>query len=376
MNIGILTHRLFTNYGGILQNYALQVALIRMGHNPITIDYVIGTPLKIKLLSVVKRLALIVSQRKRLPIRGWMNNKEACEVSKYTRRFVENNIITTDEVKLEKVKWMRNDFDAMIVGSDQVWRYSYMKGHIEEFFLKSFKNVPVKVAYAASFGTDYWEMPKKQTEKCKRLIEHFNSISVREASGINLCREYLGFDAEMVLDPTMLLSAEDYISLVNRTNTPQSRGNLMTYILDKSIEKKKIIEYVSETLGLTKIEVLPNKTFSEVGKKGLKQCVVPPIEQWLRGFMDAEFVVTDSFHGMVFSIIFNKPFWVIANKNRGLDRMASLLKIFNLEDRLLFSSAELEDKMSVQINWNHINDTILTWQNKSYDFLKKGLIGL
>ena len=315
MKIGILTHQLHSNYGGILQNYALQIALIRMGYDVKTIDYTNSLSFYVKLLSIIKRIFLYLFRNSSLPIRGWTYDKEDEVISQHTRKFVIENIETTMRVPLSRIGQLNKDFDAVIVGSDQVWRYQYLSRYINEFFFSSFSNVPIKIAYAASFGTDIWEIPTNVTNRCKRLIKEFKGVSVREKSGVKLCREFLDIDSVHVLDPTMLLTKIDYVSLVEKKNTPCHNGNLMTYILDKSIEKERIIKWISNKLSLTAIKVLPDKTFSEVGKKGLEQCIVPPVEQWIRGFMDAEYVVTDSFHGTVFSIMFNKPFLVIDRKS-------------------------------------------------------------
>ena len=369
MKVGILTHQLHTNYGGILQNYALQMALIRMGYEVKTIDYTKDLSNHAKCLSLLKRTFLRLLCKSNLPLRGWTFRREDNLISQNTREFVEKNIKTTQRLPLSDIKRLKEDFDAVVVGSDQVWRYKYLGNSIKEFFCSSFLNVPIRIAYAASFGTDVWEMPSDVTNTCKELVKQFNGVSVREDSGIQLCKEFLSIDAVHVLDPTMLLSAEDYISLVEKSNISPHSGDLMTYILDKTPEKKQIINNISESLKLTPIEVLPDKTFSEVGHKGLSQCIVPPIESWLRGFMDAKFVVTDSFHGTVFSIIFNKPFVVIGNSNRGLSRMQSLLLLFGLEKRLITSFDKVDEIIKTSIDWNEVNNRWKNIREKSLNFI-------
>lgn len=361
MKIGILTHQLHSNYGGILQNFALQKVLTNMGHDVKTIDYVKNLSCSVKFLSLIKRLFLNIFGKSFLPIRGWTYRVEDESITQYTRKFVSHNIKTTKRVSITRIKQFNKDFDAVIVGSDQVWRYQYLGSYIKEFFLSSFSNVPIKIAYAASFGTDVWEMPNSMTKTCRKLVKKFKGVSVREKSGLKLCKEFLDVDSLHVLDPTMLLSVADYIFLIRNANELCLNGNLMTYILDKSTEKKQIIEFVSNKLLLTPIEVISDKTFSEVGSKGIEQCIVPPIERWLRGFWDAEFVVTDSFHGTVFSIIFNKPFLVIGNEKRGLSRMQSLLLEFDLEDRLITTFDEVESRLFSPINWSRVN---LLWNER------------
>ena len=345
-----------------------------MGYEVKTIDYTKDLSNHAKCLSLLKRMFLRLLCKSNLPLRGWTFRREDNLISQNTRDFIKKNIKTTQRLPLSDMKRLNGDFDAVVVGSDQVWRYKYLGNSIKEFFFSSFLNVPIKIAYAASFGTDVWEMPSDVTNVCKELVKQFNGVSVREDSGIQLCKEFLSIDAVHVLDPTLLLSAEDYVSLVEKSNIPSHSGDLMTYILDKTIEKKQIIKNISESLKLTPIEVLPDKTFSEVGHKGLSQCIVPPIESWLRGFMDAKFVVTDSFHGTVFSIIFNKPFVVIGNADRGLSRMQSLLSLFGLEDRLITSMDNVAGKMNVSIDWRLVNQQWYDLRLKSLNFISKSLV--
>lgn len=118
---------------------------------------------------------------------------------------------------------------------------------------------------------------------------------------------------------------------------------------------------------------MPKRSFSEPGRKDINDCVFPPVEEWIRGFIDTEFVITDSFHGTVFSIIFNKPFISIANKSRGLTRFESLLKLFQLEDRLIFSYKDLNLNGFKEIDWKKVNAILKREREKSKLFLEKYL---
>ena len=115
------------------------------------------------------------------------------------------------------------------------------------------------------------------------------------------------------------------------------------------------------------------KLTKENAKKHLNDCVFPSVTKWLRAFMDAEMVITDSFHGCVFSIIFNKPFWVVGNKERGQARFSSLLSLFKLEDRLI-SVDDIESiNWNTPIDWDSINNTKKEWQDLSLSFLTENL---
>jgi polysaccharide pyruvyl transferase WcaK-like protein len=267
------------------------------------------------------------------------------------------------------------NFDAYIVGSDQVWRPRYSPC-ITNYFLDFIENTNSykKIAYAASFGVDNWEFTSKQTKQCSSLAKKFDAIFVREHNGIHLCSKFLGVNAVHVLDPTMLLDKDDYIQLVKSENEIESSGNLMIYILDSSEGKQKIIETVSKELSLIPFSILPNKRFTEESQNEIDHCVIPSVTSWLRGFMDANFVITDSFHGCIFSIIFNKPFIAIGNKERGLTRFISLLNLFELEDRLIILPEELsKEKLNKVINFERVNQILNTSQHTSFDFLNKAI---
>lgn len=367
MKIGILTHELHNNYGGTLQNYALQQVLKKLGHEPVTMDYQSMPPAKQKVRSIIKRTILKYIFQKKIRIFVHPSKEQARQISQHTRGFVDKYICTTSRVYLNQIATFKNDFDAVIVGSDQVWRPYYLHENIDEMFLKSFPNSRPKIAYAASFGVDYWEFTDKQTRICEELAQHFKAISVREASGVSLCKKHLNVDAVHVLDPTMLLDKEDYIKLIEQEKTPSPGKGIMTYVLDKSPEKEAIVQAVSQRLGLPTFSVMPKSSFANSAH--IEDCVYPPITSWLRGFMDADFVVTDSFHGTVFAIIFNKPFISIGNKTRGLDRFTSLLETFHLENRLISDINELSKELLSQMDFSNINTTCTKLKEKSLGFL-------
>lgn len=340
MKIGILTLPLHTNYGGILQAYALQTVLERIGHEVVVIDTpnVKSAP---SLFTLAKRLVKRLLGYRVGVFSEWKHNRVYPIISQHTQPFVDKYIHR--RVVNSPNELRANEFDAIIVGSDQVWRPKYY-GKIEDAYLAFAKGWHIKrIAYAASFGTDDWEYTPEQTKTCGELLRMFDAVSVREASGVQLCKEHFGVEAQHVLDPTMLLAKEDYIRLVETADVPKSKGTLLNYILDDSPEKRALIEWVAKEKGLVPFRV---NSRIEDHAAPLEERIQPPVEQWLRGFYDAEFVVTDSFHACVFSILFGKPFVVVGNKERGMARFESLLKLFGLEDRLISS---IED-------YNHIGD--------------------
>ena len=376
MKIGILSLVLNYNFGGILQSYALQTVLERMGHEV----YVLAKDRDIHWNLFDQSILLCKFLIKRYVLRRNVTyfsprryNSKRHKREQYTSNFINRYIHTRTVRRL--ASGVFDDMDTVIVGSDQVWRPIYFKGQwmteMEDAFLKFQDHSKIKrVAYAASFGTDEWEYSEKETVECGRLLNKFDAVSVREWSGVLFCeKKFLCKNVFQVLDPTFLLEKEDYMHLVEQANTSNNIGGLMCYILDDTEEKRKTIDRVAEDKKL-----IPFYLNSKIGDATAPQRerIQPPVEQWIRGFVDAEFVVTDSFHACVFSIIFNKPFVVIGNEERGLSRFQSLLNMFLLEDHLLYKSSDYESKKSYKINkcsYIQLNE----YKRNSMAFLKESL---
>ena len=375
MRIGILTLPLHTNYGGILQAYALQTVLKHLGHEAVVIDTYkkLHLPLWKWPLSIPKRLISKYLLGKGNTILAEYNyNKNLATINQHTQRFIQTNIHRKIIKDLSEIKPF--DFDTIVVGSDQVWRPCYFKSMfrttINHSFLDFAKGWKLKrIAYAASFGTEEWEFTEEETEQCKNLAALFDAISVREESGVQLCQSKLNVEATHVLDPTMLLEPYEYVNLIERANTPPSKGNLLCYILDETPEKKRIIENIAKQKSF-----IPFTVNASVFKNNndINKCIQPPLEKWLRGFLDAEFIITDSFHACVFSIIFKKPFIAIGNKERGMSRFKSLLKMFDLEERLIseYNDISLPDN---DINWEKVEKIHSMKKKMSFNYLKHHL---
>ena len=227
-----------------------------------------------------------------------------------------------------------------------------------------------RIAYAASFGTDEWEYTEEETNKCSRLLNTFDVVGVREDSAVQLCKSKLGrFDAIRVLDPTLLLSKQDYIKLVDNSKVPKSHGNLMCYVLDRTDEIQKLIDQIAKERCL--IPFYANSKITDLSSPQSER-IQPPLEEWLRGFMDAEFVVTDSFHACIFSIIFGKPFIVIGNKERGMARFKTLLSMFSSEEHLISSSEEYQSTLSYHVNMDAMK-ILDKYRKDSLSFLEDSL---
>lgn len=376
MRIAIITLPLHTNYGGILQAYALRKAIMDLGHEADVIDrnMKIVFPPKWKMpLIYAKRLALnIVSGGKGPEIfRERRLVREHPFVASEVSGFIDSRITPRPVDRYDDIK--AGEYDAFVVGSDQVWRPKYF-GRIEDAFLSFTSKWNVRrIAYAASFGTEQLEYSYEQLEECSRLLKKFDAVSVRESSAVTVCDEWFDCDdAKFVLDPVMLLTDDDYHDIASGATRRPAKGKALKYIMDPKPEKTVVADRVASWFpaGMHDASVAPRDLSIP-----LKRRVVPPLEEWVACFEDAEFVVTDSFHGCVMSILFHKHFIVLGNVARGLSRITSLLETFGLEDRLVQGLDPDDDGeyYLAGIDWEAVDGVLEGMRNSSLDFLKKSL---
>lgn len=377
MKTAILTLTpIHTNYGNILQAYALQTVLQRLGHEPYVLEKVPGftLPLYRYPLAYAKRLVLkyLLGKKQTILFLEQKLRREYKVIGQFTHPFVQKYIHTYHGPWTAEAMTAAG-FQAFVVGSDQVWRPIYFdRHHIEQAYLSFTKGLSVKrLSYAASFGTDDWEYTPRQTEQCKALLLQFDGVSVRERGAVALCREHFGREALHVLDPTMLLTAADYRQLIAQSPEQlQPIEGLMTYILDSDFEKEAVAQRIAEHNGWS---IFRGNSRCEDLTAPLAERIQPPVEQWLQGFAQAQMILTDSFHACVFSILFHKPFVVIGNAARGLSRFHSLLSLFDLESRLVTSAAEAERVAAQPICWETVDSRLEEERIKSMAFLKQHL---
>lgn len=329
MKIGILTLPLHTNYGGILQAWALQTVLERMGHEAFVIKNDFPLPIWRRAQKHFKELILKQDTDLKLLVNP-------------------NKIIKFISAKHSK------QCDAIIVGSDQVWRYIYIKSIIGKYFLDGYGKDVIRLSYAASFGIDTWDYPETDTVRCSELIKQFKAVSVREKSGVELCKKYLGIEATHVLDPTQLLSKQDYLTGLN--TTPVSHP-FSTFILDPTEYKKDVVSRLEQLESATAFSL--NKP---IGEK-------LSVEEFIQHFAGTELLITDSFHGTAFAINFNIPFVVLGNPNRGQTRLLSILETFGLQNRLLSNPNDIKKLIAEKIDWKSVNEIMNDRRKDSLAFL-------
>ncbi len=363
MKIAIVTHKLLNNYGGALQAYALQKTLRNLGHFPIGVDCM-PSPMSWNryLLSNLKTLCYkLIGNSDReffsFPVEQRTN---------FFKDFYNKYLILSPVCKKYKYRILRQlKVDAVIVGSDQVWRSSFHSDRnlYQNMFLrfaKKFKGL--KIAYAASFGVGYWEVAKDEEKVLQSLALKFNAISTREASGVYLCRHYLKVGALHVCDPTILLTRNDYIRLAKK---PNKTNYIFAYLLDIDSEKRKMIEKIAKEL--------EEEILIESGEDAA--CI--SVERWLGMIKGATAIITNSFHGTVLAIIMHKPFIVIGHKERGEERLHSLLSSLDLRECMVIDKEHIRSNMlkNKSINWEKVDEKLEKMRVSGKIFLQEALKG-
>ena len=376
MRIGILTLPPHANYGGILQAYAMQTVLERMGHDVV----VFNKPIKKHVLPfpmsffhyIVRFIKKYVFKKPNIYV---FKEQKIYKYQKantlYTDAFVNKHLHNKVVDTLGDIK---NEYDAIIVGSDQVWRKIYFNGSWEksnpaDAYLAFTNDWNInRIAYAASFGVDFLELDDTEIQTCKEAIQKFKAVSVREKTGVDICKKHFNVDAKWVADPTLLLDVSYYLTLAKDSNSLFTGKYILKYALDESEEIYGLAHKLEEQKEIPMKEL---KTHEKDSLSEISNCTRRPVEEWLYAFAHADYILTDSFHGTVFSILFHKQFTVIANKERGVTRFTSLLSMFGLEDRLISSPNEY--KQLPDIDYEKVDIKLEQRRSEALDFLSKAL---
>lgn len=369
MKIALVVYRIGPSHGSILQTFALYQILCRMGHEVTILNRQNNPSLYRYLRNAIGRIIDTVLYRYNGPIFYTTDYYPLTmkELNIFFQKYLSARTVTFRKIcELDRI--IQSDYDCYIVGSDQTWRPKFVYD-VRYYFLSFLPfNYPAKrIAYAPSFGTSEWEYSPKLTEECKGYLSKFSAVSVREDDGVELCKKYFEVQATHVLDPTMLLKREDYISFID--TSCWERDKLLAFsILDNSELAMEIIRRISYKLGINSYQI-------NASHNSIAACRVEPgIDKWLGGIWASSFVVTDSFHATVFSIILNRPFVTIFNVARGSSRIKSLLSMLGLEDRMISSLNQVTDDLLLEkIDWKSVNNILETERDKSLEWIKKAL---
>lgn len=356
--VGLLTLPLSVNYGGILQMLALHDALKQEGFEPVLLD---------KRARFRTAREVILSWLGRIPMQDLRGARSATLAARKHRKYFEQRVdLRSRPVKsgrdIER-ELARLGLSSVVVGSDQVWRLRYQKDADElNYFLNFGDDALRRVAYGASFGHGHWD-GSERTAEIRTCMSRFDAIAVREKSGQAICSEVFGRgDAAFVLDPTLLHDTAHYRAMLEPV---EARPGVLVYVLDRQREARQLADAVAAQHGGLPVRVLSPSARDFTS-----------IPQWLSEFANAEFVVTDSFHGTVFSILFEKPFLTLLNSHRGLDRFTSLFDTLGLHGRGLTDwSGGVPAAAEQPLDFAAISDALTALRGSSRAFLRQALSG-
>lgn len=360
MKIALLNLTVDSNFGGNLQRFALMKVLVGLGHDV--------TFLNIRTKYKLKWYKCPYSYSKRIINKYLLNKKTHIRIEKYKtiemerlcreqNDFFEKYINHTKPLFTirDLIQESKNGYEIFVVGSDQVWRKRMTRqiGLKNYFFHFLKKTSSVKIAYAVSLGVDYNQYSKSEIKELGDLYKLFNAVSVRETSALKLLNSY-GWQhpkPRVTLDPTLLLDKKDYISLIeSHTVQNDTKDKIFCYVLDYNQDFENTMKLKSMELG------------AEVVKYDLSGGTGKSIVQWLADIYNARLVITDSYHGTIFSILFNKPFVLLKNEDRGGGRFDSLAELLNFS---------FENSLS--LDYVAINRRIERLRDESIAFLNKAL---
>ena len=345
MKVHQLTFHCPLNYGAVLQAYALGRVLKNLGHEVSLVDL---RP---------KRLAPEFTLHPLGLLHRW-------KFHQFVRRFCAP-LTATARWPGQAAK-MAAGAEAWVVGSDQVWNPEITGVYADDYFLAQLAPGCRRVAYAASFGVTELTWPEELRKRVRYELSRFDGISVREDSGLRLCAE-LGVTAvEQTLDPTLLLN--DFRELLPAH--PRTRKDLLCMIFQPGPSFGSAVQALARQL-----ELSPLLLARRAGGTGFRNLPHPGVTRWVRCFREASFVLTDSFHGLAFALLFNKPFAVVPANRERFFRIRELLAQLGLESRIFDSYAELQASTRWQepIPYDEINQRLAARRQVSLAFLNRHL---
>lgn len=257
---------------------------------------------------------------------------------------------------------LNQNANTFITGSDQVFRPIYTQGKLEQYLLDFAKPEAKKIAFSASFGVGKEDFLKENSkeiiEHMKKSLQSFDFISVREKSGVEICKDVLGVDAEWIIDPVFILEKAKYEELINNATKDYS-NEIVSYVLDNNKSYDKAYKHLEKQY-CSKVVKLADSNES--------------VENWLSAIKNCKLFVTDSFHGVCFALIFNKPFICISNKSRGAARFDSILEMLNIENQCINSIDEIYTKDCIfKVDYEKVDRRIEEERQKGLAFLQKAL---
>lgn len=270
-------------------------------------------------------------------------------IKKYCKTISQNNIHDISK-------------SVFITGSDQVFRPKLTKDRSYQFMLDFVQAASKKIAFSASFGVDKERFLKENTpktiNKMKASLKSFDFISVREKSGVEICKDLFDVAAEWIIDPVFILDKNKYIELAKNSSFDYS-NKIISYILDPNKKYQKAYNHINKQYNTQTLKLAGSNI---------------QIENWLSAIKDCKLLITDSFHGICFAIIFNKPFICIINSQTGATRYDSVFEMLDIDNQCIKSIDEIYKKDCIfKIDYEKVNKRIEEERQRGLDFLKKVL---
>lgn len=317
-----------SNYGATLTSYALYKLLEQLGLNP----------------SLVNNMNDI---------------EEAVQNKMFSQKFLKNFNIIKNINSYRNLKAINNPQSLFLTGSDQVFR-PYLTGKkLDQFLLDFVDETSLKIAISASFGVDKEQFLKETSReiiaKMKKSFESFDVISVREKSGVEICKDLFGVNAELIIDPVFIFDKQNYINIANKSKKDYS-NTIATYIFSKDKQYKNVYKNFEKRYNAKVIEL----AFKNIA-----------LEDWLSAILNSKLVITDSFHGICFCLIFNKPFICPANGMTAYTRFDSLFKMLNIQNQTVSVNDILKKNCIFKIDYEKLNQRIEEERRHGLEFLQK-----
>ena len=377
-SVGIITIAKVNNYGAELQAFALQKKIQELGFDAEIIDYLYysnpdfkkeraSNPVYSKSFPLVKRLKSWF-----FPKIEWIKAKRYSEQSKIrNERFrdfhTRNTKFSTQYKSYSALYSSVPKYDVYCVGSDQVWNpFSYTS--LDPYFLTFVSPKKVRFSYASSFGVS--TIPEYAKEYFRNRISGLDYISVREKTGVNIVKELTNRDSINVVDPTLLLETSTWSSISSDVCVPNEKYILL-YVLKEDPSIEQIAQSLSKERGLPIIRICRNSYRQDPKKSPIINIMDAGPAEFLGLIKHAEIVLTNSFHGTVFSILFHKDFYTIISKGKNTNsRQIDLLNNLNL-DRIRYSQEAFS--IGNNIDWTKVDSKLTELRATSIDFLNTAI---
>ena len=366
-DVGIMTWFQYRNYGSALQATALAEIIKKIGYSPIIIKYYYN---KVDPIDNIQKLQFFYYRViNHIKYRGKQTYRSEERENKF-EKFLLHNLRFTDEcVSTTELEALNDRFSCFVCGSDQIWGTTYFKPH---YFLDFVSDDRKKIAYAPSIGTPRIDN-KKIEKEMKRLCSSFAYLSTREEAGSKIIHDLTGRDVKTVLDPTLLLD-DDWAPFICDDDLLPNRPYVIVYMLGCNESHWKIIYDIADKLGLD-VRIIP-VYIDDFDRKG---CITYPIgpAEFLALIKNADYVCTDSFHGMAFSINFKKQL-TIFERFKKHDRFNQNSRIYNLADKLglndrIFRKEADEKMIYSDIDYERVGEKRKKLVDDSVGYLKTAL---